>query len=325
MIKKIKKLFSKIKKSIIHLNSIISYVHKKCGKLCIVIFFDIIFCEFRYFMTCDEYKYFEFYLIDSKKRKTYLTNSNHDSKEKYLYNKKILSVINNKEKFYSKFKKELNRDVSNLNDLSYKQFEDIVLQNKKILCRSINNKFLNSFKLYDLSKFRGPGFLLEEIKKNKQFIVEKSFIQHKLLNNISEELITINVITLVVDKDINIVAATINFKNDNKLVRGFIDLKEGIIKGHLRYDNYEIFNEKIVNYEIPCLDEIITLVKKLALELDEIREVEWSFCVTNRGTIYLMDANLWSNTSFEQIPEYLNKNIGLLPYYKKRLSRMRKI
>ena len=61
---------------------------------------------------------------------------------------------------------------------------------------------------------------------------------------------------------------------------------------------------------------MIDFVKGAALEISEIKEIEWSLCLDNRGKIYLMDACLWKNYLFAQTPEHLSKKIGLLPYYK---------
>ena len=80
------------------------------------------------------------------------------------------------------------------------------------------------------------------------------------------------------------------------------------------HDNvYSFFN----NYELPFYDNIKKQAIKLALELSEIKEVEWSFTVNSRGTVLLMDANIWDDTIFVQQPEYLYNKVGLKPKFKK--------
>ena len=73
----------------------------------------------------------------------------------------------------------------------------------------------------------------------------------------------------------------------------------------------------VINYEIPKMEEMIDFVTKCALEIEEIKEVEWSLCLDNRSKIHLMDANIWNNYIFAQIPEYLGKKGGLDDYYRK--------
>ena len=68
--------------------------------------------------------------------------------------------------------------------------------------------------------------------------------------------------------------------------------------------------------EIPKFDEVIEIVKELSQELEEIRQVEWSFIIGSKS-IYLVDGNIWDDYVFIQTPEFLNNRVGLMSYYKK--------
>ena len=83
-----------------------------------------------------------------------------------LVNKKQLGVINNKEKFNDKFKKYLNRDVSNINSFSFKQTEDVMIEAKKVIGRKNDESFLSSYTEYNLKDYRSPAFLAEDMKDN---------------------------------------------------------------------------------------------------------------------------------------------------------------
>ena len=78
-------------------------------------------------------------------------------------------------------------------------------------------------------------------------------------------------------------------------------------------------NEQVKFEKSPAIFE--ETYEETAKEIDEIKEVEWSLCLDTKGKIYLMDANPWKQIIFAQTPEYLNKKVGLLPYYKKVISR----
>ena len=119
--------------------------------------------------------------------------------------------------------------------------------------------------------------------------------------------------------NVDVISSYITFKDKNDVVRCNIDIKKCKLKGHLRDKNNNVYEDKLYNNEIPNLKEMIEFVKSAALEIGEIREVEWSLCLDNKGKIYLMDACTWKNYIFAQTPEYTNKKIGLLPYYKKNL------
>ncbi|MDD6272311.1 MAG: hypothetical protein PUA90_02185 [bacterium] len=315
MIEKTKKILIGIKNKLKKLNKNIRIITKNTNKIYIIILLDILLCKILYNTSSYEYRIYEFYNINHNKRKTYLSKYRYELKRKIHNNKKILNVINNKEKLNLRLKKYLNREVVNVNSLSYKEFENIMFETKKILCRSINSKFIDSYKIFNLEDFRGPGFILEKIKDDKLLLVEKSFNQNKTLNKISSSLVLINVTTISNDNKSEVLSLTISFKENDKIIKGFIDSKTMCIKGHLRCNN-EIYKEEVIPYKIPHLKDIITYAKSISLELSEQKEIEWSFALSENNDIYLLDANIWDDYEFVQIREYLNNSIGILPKYK---------
>lgn len=322
MWKNIKKIFIKTKNNLKRLNKNIKIITKNNNKFYLFILFDMSLCRILYGISSYEYRIYEFYNINHNKRKTYLSKCRYEFRRKLYFNKNILSIVNNKEKLYKRLKSYLNREVVNVKSLSYKEFENILLDNKKVLCRSINSKFIDSYKLLALNDFRGPGFILEKVNNDKLFLIEKSFNQNKTLNKISDSLVLINVITLSNDNNSEVLSLTIRFKEDDKIINGFIDSEKMCIKGHLRCNN-EIYKQNIIEYKIPQLKNIITHAKNIALELSELQEVEWSFALSDKNDIYLMDANVWDDLEFIQIREYLNKNIGIYSKYKKIISKLK--
>lgn len=311
------KLYKTLSKKLKHLNSVIKYVKKHSNKLYIVILLDIIFCYIVYLLDLEEYKKLEFYNMNHSLRKTYLNEAKHDLIKTFLYKKENLVIIKNKEKFLQRFKSYIKNDIHNLNKISYKDFEELLNKNKKVICRSATQDFINSFEAYDSTKFRGPGFVLEKAKKGNLLLVEKYIDQHKKLKEISENLVVINLVTMINNTNVDVISSYVSYKENNKVIKGYIDIKKGKLKGHLRDENNAIYKEETVNFEIPNLEDMIKLVKETAKEIDEIKEVEWSLCLDNRGKVHLMDANPWKHIIFAQTPEYLNKKIGLYPYYKK--------
>ena len=311
------KLYKTLKQKLKHLHQVIKYVKKQSGKLYIVILFDIIWCYIVYLLDLEEYKKLEFYNINHSLRKTYLNEAKHDLIKTFLHKKANLVIINNKEKFLQRFKNYIKSEIVNINKISYKEFEETLMKNKKIICRSTNQSFVSSFEIYDAAKFRGPGFVLEKAKKNKLLLVEKYIDQHKKLKEITDNLVVINLVTMINKNNVDVISSYVSFKENNQIIRGYIDLKKEKTKGHFRDSNNNIYENISGEYEIPCLEEMINFVKETAKEITEIKEVEWSLCLDTRGKIHLMDATTWKQIIFAQTPEYLNKKVGLLPYYKK--------
>ncbi len=163
----VKKTCKKIIKDLKVFNKNLNYVLSKSNDLCFVLFFDILWCKLRYGITSNEYRIFEFYNINSDKRNTFVSRRRYNYLNRKLVNKKLVNIINNKEKFNSRFKNYLKRDISNINEMSFKQIEDFILDNKMVIGRSNSSSYISSYKEYNLKDYRSSAFLADDIKKSK--------------------------------------------------------------------------------------------------------------------------------------------------------------
>ena len=310
----IKELYNRFKYFMRTFNRNLNYIHDKSGKLYIVLFFDVIWCKIRYGITNNEYRIFEFYKINCDKRKTYLSKRYYRRVNRRLVPIEISNVLTDKELFNNRFKKYLNRDVYNINDLSFKQVEDFILENKTIIARSTSSSYLCSYEELELPNFRSPAFLAEDAREKNKCIIEKKLTQAKDMNSIASPVI-LNVVS-VYDKKPDIVSACIKFKSGVNTISGYVDVKKGKIKGYLKDQEGNDFTKEFDGMEIPKFDEVIEIVKELSQELEEIKQVEWSFIIGSKS-IYLVDGNIWDDYVFIQTPEFLNNRVGLMSYYKK--------
>ncbi len=315
MKEKIKVFIKKIKYNLYHLNKNINYIHDKSSKIRFLILLDIIWCRIRYRLTSNEYRIYEYYMIGAEKRNTYTNIRRHKSMEKFLYNKKITNVISDKELFMLRFKDYLKREVIDVNNLNFKQYEELCLKYKKLICRSSKNSFIKTYKVYNLDDYRSPAYMIDKIKKDKLVLIEKDFKQNKKLDDINSDLVLINV-TTIFDKKPLILSSSIKFKEKEEIISGCINTNNGKIIGHLKDKDGKNYTYDFNGFEIPKYNEIIELSKVLAKEMEEIKEIEWSFAINNRGTVYLMDANLYDDFVFAQTPEFLKNRIGFNSYYK---------
>ena len=317
----IKKIFVKIGKCLKATHKTINVVQRKKFNLRTIILLDLIWCRLRYRIKLKEYVIYEFYNIPGILRKTYVSIKTYESYKRYLYSPSILHILNNKKLLFERLKNYLGREVIDADDASFKDFETFALKHSDFLARKANKSFLTSQKIYHLKDFRSQAFMLDKMKADKNVIVEALFKQDPLLDKISNNLVTIIIITICnpSSRRISIVSACIKFRENETTINGYIDVKSLSVKGHLRDNNNRIYPKDVNGYEIPSLKKAFDLVKVLASELDEIREIEWSICLTDKGEAYLVDANASEDLVFEQTPEYLKNRVGLKPFYKRQL------
>ena len=319
-----KKAFKEIGKCLKATHNTVSYVVKRCNTLRIVIFFDLIWCRIIYHMSLREYKIYEFWMINSNKRSTYLSIREYEKMKKTLYSKEILNILNNKPLFFERLKKFIGREIINVNEMSFKDFENYAHENHDLIGRSKTKSFLSSYKIYHLKDFRSHAWMLEQIKNDNNILVEKEFKEDPLLHAIDEDFTTVVIITLHHNGKTSIVSSCVKIKEEDKMINGYIDVNNLCIRGHLRDNNNKIYDKNVDGYKIPSLENAFRLVSICARELSEIREIEWSVCIDETGKPYLVDANVSEDLIFEQTPEYLNNRIGLRNVYKKYLRRIKR-
>ena len=189
-------------------------------------------------------------------------------------------------------------------------------EKEKIVKDLISGKtsWAETYKKYSLSDYRSPAFMAEDMKENKDYLIEKVFNQHKDLNKINP-LVFVNVVS-VYNKGVDIVNASIKFRDNKNIITGYIDVDNKCIKGNLKDENGINYKDNYDGLVIPKFKSVIEKVKSLGEELSEIRQVEWSFIIGNRS-VYLVDAGVWDDYVFSQIREFLKDDEGLMTYYKK--------
>ena len=334
-----KKTWTFLKKHISSIHKTTGYVKRRTGHLRIYTFFDIIRCYILYGANYDEYRIYEFYMQHRDLEDTYLTRARHEHFEPYLYNIYNLELFKDRREFYKKYDKFLKRDTCYSKNLSFKQAEEMILKNESLVCKSVLIKDEKT-KVLNLYDFRSAAYLLEEAKKSKLFILEENIIEHPLLNEINPNSLNIlSIVTLKYKGETEVVSATMKFGTNESYeydykksdyISGFVNINTGKVTHRYRSRNGRIFTHhpiskiKITDLEIPNFEKAIKAAKKCADITNESLEVEWNFAIT-KNNVCLMSANLWDDYTFSQIPEYLNRKIGLMPYYRSHIDKTKKL
>lgn len=276
-------LFKKLKKHTCLYLKTVKSVHKKSQKFSLFIFFDIFFCFFKYGVDYNEYEYFEFYNISKVKRDTYLSKIRHDNIMDRLRSSVDVSVLTDRQKFVKKFANYMNRDVYNINNISFKQFEILSLDKKEFICRGDTNDERN-VEIVSLDNFRSPAFMLDALKKNSLNIIECVYKQNKNLNKInSNKLCVLSIVTILNGKKVDVVSSSLKLydsknRSTSHVVRGVVDIKTGIINDYFvdeKGNSYTEYNdEKLIDFEIPMYKDAVDVATKCHDEIREILEVK---------------------------------------------------
>ena len=105
----------------------------------IFVLIDIIYCGFKYQAGYNDYLEFEFYNLNSKQRKTYLTAGKNNSIIKKYNDKSYWHVFDNKIEFNNRFSKYLNREWLDLRETTLEQFKSFIKKHKIIIVKPIDD------------------------------------------------------------------------------------------------------------------------------------------------------------------------------------------
>ena len=295
-------------------------------RLTLFIFFDIIFCGIRYGAGYMDYLEFEFYLLNSKQRKTFLTRAKNNEIVRKYNNKEFNHFLNNKIEFNNMFKEYLGRDFIDLSKSTKKDFRQFCKGKKYVIAKEIDNcGGIGVSKEF----VQDTNRLYEKLKKNKQYLVEEVIVQNSKVSKLYPD--AVNTLRLFTFLDDNGEVQVLNqiFKIGNK---GFVDnfasggmytfldengevICPAINKKDERFTIHPETKEQIIGFKVPNFDKAISLVKEAALLIPEIRYIGWDIAITEKGAC-LVEGNEFPGV-FQIKPSYMDEPEGILPKYNK--------
>jgi len=307
----------------------VSFVHEKCGKPKIVIFFDMIGCGFKYQAGYMDYQLFEMYNMNASERRTIITRGINNGFMKKLNNQEYVKYFRDKTLFNRKFDKFLNRDWLYLDGNNYEEFVKFLKGKKEIMVKPTAGSCGQGIDKVDVID-KDSHKLYDELVANHTCLVEEVARQCKTIGSVHPS--SINTLRVVTLKG-TVVVAFLRMGNKGYVVDNFnheglaapIDIKDGIIKHraidkeHNEYDIHPYTNVKIVGLKIPMWNEIVKLVEEAAKVIPEVGYVGWDVCVGEEKP-FLIEGNEFPGHDIYQLPPHRDGNIGLLPIFEKVLE-----
>ena len=310
---------------------VIDDVHKKTKKSKIVIFFDMVNCMIRYGAGYYDYNIFAFYDMNHKQRKTYITRLKNKKLIMYCNDQNYSHIFNNKNEFNKIYKKYLNRDYLDLENVTFDQFQKF-MENKEIIFAKPNvGESGKGIEKLSKKDFKDLKEMFDYItNKDKNFgIIEELIVQHEALNKLYPLAInSLRIVTIVVDGVAHVVYVVSKSGNKGKFVDNMendglccpVDTEKGEIcnVAHtsklITYDTHPYTKVKLIGYKIPYIKEAMELVKKAALEVPQVKYVGWDVFIGPDGP-GIIEGNDYPGYDSWQLPEHTKDKIGLVPYY----------
>lgn len=304
-------------------------VSRKTKKPTIFICIDILFCGFKYGAGYMDYFEFEFFLLNKKERKTYLTTTLNNKIIAKYNDKKYFNVFSDKILFNNTFKNFIHRDYLDLQKASFSDFELFVKNKKSFIAKVVDSCGGKGIDIYKVSDFLNLNDLFLLLKEKRQFLLEELIQQEETMNSLyGGSINSLRVITfLKMNGEVEIMNIILRIGNggvvdnfssggmytfisdDGKILLPAIDEEGNIFEAH------PITNTKIVGFQIPKFDQVILYVKKLAKVEQHVRYVGWDIAITKKS-VDVIEGNEYSGV-FQMKPSLSKTKEGLLSKYRK--------
>lgn len=308
--------------------NIVNKIHKKTHKLRIYLLFDIVFCSIKYGAGPYDYQEFEFYNLNSKERKTYLTRVKNNAIVRMFNDKEISKKFDDKIEFNKIFNKYLKRDWLYI-DNNYEEFVKFCDGKDDFIAKPVGGSGGEGIELIkvDTKKLKN---IYEYLVSNNKLLVEEKVIQNKNIAKLNSTSVnTFRIVTFFDGKDTHILnvvfkigngGVTDNFSSgsmytfvrDGKIIVPAIDRDDNIFYEH------PISKIKLVGYEIPNYDKAIDLVKKCAKEISEVKYVGWDVAITDKDAV-IIEGNCFPGV-YQIKPSFVSEKVGLIPTFEKAMK-----
>ena len=315
----------------------IDEIHNRTDKSKIFLFFDMILCAIKYQSGYVDYLLFEMWNLNSKERKTVLTRGKNNIFVKYYNNKDYNHIFLNKNEFNERFKKYLNRDYIILDD-NKSEFKKFIKNKKLIFCKPINGTHGDNMEKINPKEFEGD--LYDYLISKNLRLIEEVVTQCKEMNELYPYAInTVRLITVHrYDGKVKIVAAYQRIGNHGYIVDNYngggmvvpITEKTGVIEYPAVDKLKNVFHKhpmtgvSIVGFKVPMYKEAVSLAKKAAKVVDEVRYVGWDIAITKKGPT-IIEGNEYPGHDIYQLPSHRTNNIGVLPKFEESLGKIEEL
>lgn len=311
----------------------INKVHKETKKSKIYIFFDMIYCGFKYKAGYIDYRLFKMYDMNDMERKTIITRGVNNEYIKLLNDMNYIDEFKDKAKFNNKYNKFLNRDFILINENNYNDYLNFIKKHNEFIAKPLSESCGKGIEKIIVNHSEERK-IFEKLLKNNQLLLEEIAVQHKDMSSLHPYSInTIRIVTIYGE----VAAALLRIGNNKNIVDNFnheglcakIEIEEGIIKypaidkNGVLYTKHPITNEKIIGFKIPFWNDAIKLVKDASKLNDKVNYIGWDICI-GPDKPFIIEANEFPGYDLYALPAHRDNNIGLKPYFDEIINKYKK-
>ena len=309
----------------------IGKVHKRSGKSRFILFFDMIYCSFKYLAGYTDYFLFYFEELTNKERKTYITGGVNARYINHLNDKEYYKYFRDKVLFNETFKEYLNRGYLDLRNATLDEFEQFVKKHPVIIVKPIDNTGGFNVEKYTIDKKTNIKNLYDKLLKNNQTLVEECVVQHKDMSKLCASSVnTLRIVTIVRYNKTYIMLRSIRIGNGINVVDNFhsggmfalLDENGKIItdaadrEGKV-FEYHPYTKVKIKGFQVPYFKEAIDMVKKASKKIPQINYVGFDIAISDKGPVIIEGNECPGYDIYQSKLQLKDNKEGLKPVFDK--------
>lgn len=280
----------------------LNYASKSSGKSQLTLLLDVFKSIFKYNISILEYFQFRFFEKNKLDRNQWAGTGYMFEFQLKMNPKNKRNILDDKTKFYKKYKKFFLHEVADLKDLKNKPELVLKLINNpsgKLVFKVADGKCGVAVEIKKAKEFNTTS-LIKFMVDNKFDLVEEFIIQHPKLNELSPSAVnTVRVITQLNQNNEVIILGcrqriSVNSSVDNMAAGNLaapIDEHTGVIFDSAVYSDitktelvkHPVSGVMIVGFEVPFWKETIEMAKAAAQLHPQNRSIGWDIVITENG------------------------------------------
>lgn len=332
-----KKLFWKIKyyfKRLFNMDfsgfkNAIQYAHEKSGRSRVVLFFDMIWCSFKYTAGYVDYNEFEFYDLNAQQRATFITLGHSARIAKYYNDPEFLDIFDDKSIFVKRFSDYVHRDTFDIRESHADGLEAFVRKHGKVMAKRTTDYVGRGIEVVDVNENPTINFddLYQALMDNRQYLIEEFFKQHPKMSELSPTSVnTLRVITFLDDEKIprilvSVLKSGLGSHVDNIGQGGMYTILDDtgtvvypfIDKDCNQHTKHPITGTDLIGFQVPHYEQLVSSIKEACLVIPQVRYMGWDVAVGVDGP-EIIEGNS-STGPFQVIPSMSDEKIGVKPIY----------
>lgn len=321
--------------SVRRLFSFAALAAKEADRNPIPVFFDVIYCIFRYGVGYQDYRVFGFAKRSAAQRRTYFTYGHNVTMTRMLNDPEWCVELDDKSRFYTRFRAYMGRDWMDLRRVSAQQLAEFCRGKKDIFVKVMDDFGGAGAERIPVSADTDFEKLYARLTESRQFLVEELICQHPQMNLLCPDSVnTIRIVTVATEQAVEIAYALVRIGHGGKAVdnvcaggmytvvdeNGVLPFPAFCDRDACYYEAHPVTGTPFPGFRIPYYPQALELCRRAAREVPQLGYVGWDVAITPDGPV-MVEGNNFPGYDMPQNWKFCPDGIGLLPRMEKLAGR----